>query len=73
MTELNVLYLFAGEHRKCNVRSCLVTLLSLMEGIILNCEEWDTLRGESYDLSVVQKQDDMVRQVAAGEFSFITV
>ena len=48
-----------------------MTLLSLMEGIILNCEEWDTLHGESYDLSVVQKQDDLDRQVAAGEFSFI--
>ena len=43
----------------------------MVGGIILYCEEWDTLNGESYDLSVVQKQDDLDRQVAAGEFSFI--
>ena len=55
----------------CGKRSCLVTLLSLMEGLVLNCEVWDTLHGESYDLSVVQRQDDLDRQVAAGEFSFI--
>ena len=73
MTELNVLYLFAGEHRKCNVRSCLVTLLSWVKGIILYCEEWDTLCGKSYNLSVGQMLDDLDRQVAAGEFSFITV
>ena len=70
-TELNVLFPFAGEHLKCNVKSCLGTLLSLMEGVVLNCEEWDTLRGKSYDLSVVQNQDDLDRQVAAGEFSII--
>ena len=46
-----------------------MTLLSLMEGLILNCEVWDTLRGESYDLSVVQRQDDLDRQVAAGELA----
>ena len=71
MTELNVLYPFAGEHLKCRVKSCRGTLLSLMEGIVLNCVEWDTLRGKSYDLSVVQNQDDLDRQVAAGEFSII--
>ena len=38
-TEFKVLSPFAGEHLKCNVRTCLGTLLSLMEGIILNCEE----------------------------------
>ena len=46
-----------------------MTLLSLMEGLLLNCEGWDTLRGESYDLSVVQRQDDLDRQVAAGELA----
>ena len=30
---------------------------------------WDTLRGESYDLSVVQRQDDLDRQMAAGELA----
>ena len=50
-----------------------MTLLSWVKGIILYCEEWDTRSGKSYDLSVGKKQDDLDRQVAAGEFSFFTV
>ena len=50
-----------------------MTLLSWVKGIILYCEEWDTLCGKSYNLSVGQMLDDLDRQVAAGEFSFITV
>ncbi|CAE8725125.1 unnamed protein product [Polarella glacialis] len=77
--EFKVLYLFAGDHRKCSLKECLSALFGKKEGkalkksftVLLVFEEWDILRGDEFDLSKKTVQENLNAKITAGVYDYV--